>query len=264
MQSERTAPATAANYPVSIARINHVAPVPRRIRAFAGSEAIVDTQRALYVWEWAHYPQFYLPAADVRTDRFEPDGASEETPQGTVVPHALVVGGERRAKAARLVTASPVARLAGTWRFEWDAFDRWFEEDEEVFVHPRNPYSRVDAVRSTRTVRVELESVVLAESSSPVMVFETGLPTRYYLNRSEVRFEHLVPSPTVTRCPYKGTTTGYWSARTGGTSVADIAWTYAFATPALAPIAGLIAFYNERVDTFIDGAAVPRPATHVH
>jgi uncharacterized protein (DUF427 family) len=152
--------------------------------------------------------------------------------------------------------------LSGTVRFEWAALDAWFEEDERVFVHPRNPYSRVDAIRSTRSVRVELEGVRLAESSSPVMVFETGLPTRYYLNRTEVDFSHLVPTDTVTECPYKGTTTGYWSIEAGHTIHRDSAWTYDFPTRQLLPIAGLIAFYNEKVDIFLDDRLLERPRTH--
>ena len=139
--------------------------------------------------------------------------------------------------------------------------DHWFEEDEEVFVHPRNPYTRVDALRSTRSVRIELDGEELAGSSSPVMVFETGLPTRYYLNRTEVRFEHLVPTPTVTRCPYKGTTTAYWSAVVNGVVHDDLAWCYDFPTRQLLPIAGLVAFYNERVDLFVDGELLERPRT---
>jgi uncharacterized protein (DUF427 family) len=129
-------------------------------------------------------------------------------------------------------------------------------------VHPRNPYSRVDALRSTRRVRVELEGVVLAESSSPVMVFETGLPTRYYLNRTEVDFTHLTKSDTVTACPYKGKTTGYWSVRLDDAVHADLAWSYDFPTRQLLPIAGLIAFYNEKVDIVLDGKPLDRPVTH--
>ncbi|MET8354816.1 DUF427 domain-containing protein [Micromonospora sp. NPDC005206] len=140
--------------------------------------------------------------------------------------------------------------------------DSWFEEDEEVFVHPRNPYARVDAMRSTRRVRVELDGVVLAESASPVLVFETGLPTRYYLNRTEVAFGHLVPSETTTSCPYKGRTSRYWSVRVDGTVHPDLAWSYSFPTSALLPIAGLIAFYNEKVDLIIDGERLTRPKTH--
>jgi len=161
-----------------------------------------------------------------------------------------------------VLSESPVQGLAGTVRFDWEALDAWYEEDEQVFVHPRNPYVRVDALRSTRTVRVELDGVVLAESSSPVMVFETGLPTRYYVNRTEADFTHLVPSDTVTACPYKGTTSAYWSVRIGGAKHADLAWSYDFPTRQLLPITGLIAFYNEKVDTFLDGQLPDRPKTH--
>jgi len=128
-----------------------------------------------------------------------------------------------------------------------------------VFVHPRNPYVRVDALRSTRPVRVELDGAVLAESPSPVMVFETGLPTRYYLNPTEINFEYLIPSDTVTSCPYKGTTSRYWSARAGDTEIQDLAWAYDFPTCQLLPIAGLIAFYNEKVDLYLSGERLERP-----
>jgi uncharacterized protein (DUF427 family) len=147
-------------------------------------------------------------------------------------------------------------------RFDWAAMDAWFEEDEQVFVHPRDPYTRVDAIRSTRSIRVELEGVVLAESTSPVMVFETGLPTRYYLNRTDLRFEHLVASTTVTACPYKGVTSGYWSVMINNVLHPDLAWAYDFPTRQLLPISGLISFYNEKVDTFVDNAHVDRPRTH--
>ena len=109
-------------------------------------------------------------------------------------------------------------------------------------------------------MRIELDGAVLADASSSVMVFETGLPTRYYLSRTEVDFAHLVPSDTVTACPYKGTTSGYWSVAVGGTVHPDLAWTYDFPTRQLLPIAGLIAFYNEKVDIFLDGEPLARPA----
>jgi len=136
------------------------------------------------------------------------------------------------------------------------------EEDEQVFVHPRSPYVRVDALRSTRTLRVELRGTLLAESDSPVLVYETGLPTRCYLSRTAVRFEHLIPTGTQTQCPYKGTTSGYWSARVDGRVHPDLAWTYDFPTRALLPIAGMLAFYNERVDIVLDGVRLERPRTH--
>jgi uncharacterized protein (DUF427 family) len=133
---------------------------------------------------------------------------------------------------------------------------------EQVFVHPRNPYVRVDALRSTRHARVAIDGAVLAESASPVMVIETGLPTRSYFNRTHVNFDHLVPTDTVTACPYKGTTTGYWSVQVGETIHRDLAWTYDFPTREVSPIAGLISFYNERADMFVDGQKLDRPITH--
>jgi uncharacterized protein (DUF427 family) len=121
---------------------------------------------------------------------------------------------------------------------------------------------RVDALRSNRPVRVELEGAVLADSRSPVMVFETGLPTRYYLSRTDVDFGHLIPTDTVTACPYKGITSGYWSVRAGGTVYGDLAWSYDFPARQLLPIAGMVAFYNEKVDIFLDGQRLERPQTH--
>jgi uncharacterized protein (DUF427 family) len=132
---------------------------------------------ARYVWEWPYYPQYYIPVADVRRDLLIPEGHTQQSRRGTFEAHALRAGRVQRLGAARLLTDSPVPGLAGTVRFDWAALDAWFEEDEQVFVHPRNPYVRVDALRSTRPVRVELDGVVLAESPAPVMVFETRLPT---------------------------------------------------------------------------------------
>lgn len=198
------------DYPQLFVPAGHVEPSPRRVRGVAGGETIFDTTRALYVWEKPYYPQYAIPREDV----------------------------------TRLDGLAHRVLDSGHVRFDWDALDAWYEEDEEIFVHPRNPYARVDALRSTRTVRVELDGLLLAESSSPVLLFETGLPTRYYLDKTAVDFTHLVPSDTVTACPYKGRTTGYWSCG----DHADIAWLYDFPLAAVAPIAGLIAFYNERVE----------------
>ncbi len=211
-----------ANYPKSIVPVGHTEPVPRRIRAIRDGRVVIDTTQALYVWEVPYYPQYLIPVADVTGVDLPPE-------------------------------AKP-----GFVCFHWNAFDAWYEEDEQVFVHPRNPYARVDAIRSTRTVRVELDGLRLAESHSPVMVFETGLPPRYYLNRTEVDFTHLEPSTTRTACPYKGTTGGYWSVHVNGVRHPDLAWSYDFPTLALTPIAGLIAFYNEKVDIFLDGQRLPR------
>lgn len=247
-------------FPPSLTALNHVAPVPRRIRGIKAGEMLVDTIRALYVWEWPHYPQYYFPGTDVKMEAFV-EGDAFTTPQGDARRLELKAGGERRT-AGRLITTSILAGLTGAVRLEWNVLDRWYEEDEEVFVHPRSPYKRVDAVRSTRAIRVELKGAVLADAQGCVMVFETGLPTRYYLDPTTVRFACLVPSSTRTQCPYKGTTGGYWSVQANGTDAPDVAWTYVYTTAAMTPIGGLIAFLNEKVDIFIDGELQARPVTH--
>ena len=124
------------DYPASIVPVNHVAPVPRRIRAYLGAEKVLDTTRALYVWEWPHYPQYYIPLDDVRRDLLVSEGHAQQTGRGLAELHGLTVGEVRRPRAARLITDSAIDGLKGTVRFEWAALDAWFEEDEQVFTHP--------------------------------------------------------------------------------------------------------------------------------
>jgi len=245
-----------------IAPINQVERVPRRVRAFLGGKIVLDTIRAQYVWEWPFYPQYYIPLSDLAEDLLVPENKTQNSARGVVSLFGARAGGIHRPRAAKVLHAASDDRLVDTVRFEWDALDEWYEEDEQVFVHPRNPYVRVDAVRSSRTIRVEMHDVVLATSSSLVMVFETGLTTRYYLPRTDVNFEHLVATDTVTSCPYKGKTSGYWSIQIGDEIHKDLVWAYDFPTYQLTPIAGLISFYNEKVDIFLDGESLERPKTH--
>lgn len=240
-----------------------VMPVPRRIRAVIGNATVVDSHRALYAWEQPSYPQYYIPLGDLRADLLTVPEHRVMGPFGPVDVHGVQTSGGIRPGVAQVLRTSSVGDLEGTVRFHWGAFDAWFEEDEQVFVHPRNPYTRVDALRSTRTVQVSVDGVLLAESRSPVMVFETGLPTRYYLDRTDIDFSCLLPSATVTCCPYKGTTTGYWSVHTAERVHRDLAWSYGFPTRELLPIAGLVAFSNEKVDIVLDGQLLDRPHTHV-
>jgi uncharacterized protein (DUF427 family) len=259
--SEQTTQPT-ARYPAALVAVDHVEPVPRRVRAVLGGEVVLDTTRALYLWEWPFYPQFLIPVEDVQPRALVDEQRTHRVSRGEVARVGLRAGGTHREGAGLRYLDSSIAALVGTIRFEWGALDAWFEEDEQVFVHPRSPYVRVDALRSTRRVRVELDGSVLAESGAPVIVFETGLPPRYYMDRSAVDFTQLVASETVSACPYKGQTSAYWSVRSGDTLHADLAWSYDFPTRQLLPIAGLIAFYDEQVDVFIDDVAQPRPKTH--
>jgi uncharacterized protein (DUF427 family) len=250
------------DYPEAITPVGHVEPVPRRIRGVLNGQVVLDTTAALYVWEWPAYPQYYIPIADFDAGVLVDEAHEQPLRAGTAPRHGVRVGDQLRSGVAHLYTESEIDGVAGTVHLDWAALDGWFEEDEEVFVHPRNPYTRVDALRSTRPVSVGLDGIELARSSSPIMVFETGLPTRYYFNRTEVDFGSLVRSDTVTSCPYKGQTSAYWSVRVGDRIVPDLAWAYDFPTRQLLPIAGLVAFYNEKADIMVDGKRVERPTTH--
>jgi uncharacterized protein (DUF427 family) len=251
------------DYPANPVETDHVEPVPRRIRAVFAGETIVDTTNARYVWEVPFYPAWYVPLADVRSDALVNEGTTEETSRGDVHHCGLRVGDESRPGAAKVLHEAKVEGLDETVRFEWSAMDAWYEEDEQVSVHPRSPYVRVDTLRSSRPLRVEEKGIVLAESSSPVLLFETGLPTRYYVNRTDVDFSHLVHSDTETACPYKGVTTDYWSTTVGDVRHPDVAWSYAYPMREVLPIAGLIAFYNEKLDIFLDDVKLERPQTRM-
>jgi len=144
--------------------------------------------------------------------------------------------------------------VAGHVRFDWDAMDGWFEEDEEVFTHPRDPHTRVDVLASSRHVRVELGGVVIAESSGARLLFETGLPVRYYLPKTHVRMDLLEATATETHCPYKGQAE-YWSVRVGDDLYQDIAWSYRAPFAEAQKVAGLVSFYGDDVEIFVDGAA---------
>jgi uncharacterized protein (DUF427 family) len=247
------------DYPeVAVAR-GRVEPAPRRVRGYAAGAKIFDTTAARYVWEIPYYPHYYVPLRDVNAALLVDQHRSQRVQFG---PSKLFsIRGGTEGPTVRVFDADADGPFAGLVRFEWDSVE-WFEEDELIVGHPRNPYARVDALRSHRHVRVELDGVVLAETRSPVLLFETGLPTRYYLDRTDVAFEHLVPSPTQTLCPYKGTTSGYWSVHLGDAVHDDLVWTYEYPLPAVTPIAGLLAFYNEKVDIAVDGVNLARPRTH--
>ncbi|TDW94461.1 uncharacterized protein (DUF427 family) [Kribbella pratensis] len=235
-------------YPEPLIPPGGTAPVPRRIRAMLDDRVVLDTTDAIYLWEFPPYPQYYVPLADVADGVLADTGETKTFEHGVARVHTAGTG-------KAWVYDDGVAK--GRVRFQWDALDSWFEEDEEVFVHPRNPYSRVDAIKSTRHITVSAAGQLLADSTATVIVFETGLPPRYYFPKTSVQLEHLTPSDTVTACPYKGRTSAYWSVP----SVPDVAWSYDFPTAPLLPVAGHIAFFNENVDITIDDVPQERPIT---
>jgi uncharacterized protein (DUF427 family) len=233
----------------------------KRVRAYLGGELIVDTPSPLLVWEKPQYPAYYVPVSDVRLELLEEDGGVAHSPsRGDGRTYTVRAGGKEAPGAALRYEASPFEVLRDAIRFEWDAMDAWFEEDEQVFTHPRDPYTRVDILQSSRHVRVEVDGVTIAESVKPTLLFETGLPTRYYLPKTHVRMDLLTPTESETHCPYKGQAE-YWSVWAGDTVHPDLAWSYRTPLPESQKIAGLISFYNEKVDIYVDGELQVRPRT---
>jgi uncharacterized protein (DUF427 family) len=238
-----------------------VEPGAKRIRAYVAGVAIVDTVRPLYVWESPSYPSYYLPAADVRTDLLEETSTVTHSPSRGDAAHFTVrVDREERVDAAWQYRDSPIEELRDHIRFGWDTMDAWFEEDEEVFTHARSPYTRIDILSTSRHVRVELNGVVLADSPRARVLFETGLAPRWYLPKVDVRMDLLVTTDKVTHCPYKGQAE-YWSARAGDELEENVVWSYRTPLPESERIAGYVAFFDERVDLFVDGERQERPKT---
>jgi uncharacterized protein (DUF427 family) len=239
-------------------RVEHGA---KRVRAYLGGAVVVDSIAPLLVWEIPYYPTYYFPESDVRADLVADGGADLHSPsRGDANTLSVLAGGSRALGAAALYEDSPIDELRGTVRLQWDAMEAWFEEDEQVYTHPRDPYTRVDILASSRSVRVLLDGLVVADSTSPRLLFETGLPTRYYLPRTHVRMDLLERSPTVTHCPYKGRAET-WSVRVGETLHEDLAWSYPAPLPESQKVAGLIAFYDEKLDIEVDGVLHERPRT---
>jgi uncharacterized protein (DUF427 family) len=233
---------------------------PKRVRALVDGVAVLDSRAAVLVWEHPRYPTYYLPLTDVSaelvdTGRVEPDPA-----RGAGHVLDLAVTGRALEAAARTYPDSPLSALRDLVRIEWGAMDQWLEEDEPVYVHPRDPYKRVDILASSRRVRVELDGVTLADSARPRILFETSLIPRYYVPLPDVRTDLLRRSETTSHCPYKGVAS-WWSVQVGAALHEDLAWTYQAPLPESQKVAGLVCFQDERVDMVLDGEPQPRPAT---
>jgi uncharacterized protein (DUF427 family) len=237
-------------------------PGRKRVRALLGGRVVFDTVRPLLVWEIPYFPAYYVPVDDVRADLVDTGGTSRSPSRGTASVLDVRVGERTAAGAALRYDDSPIDALRGHVRFTWDAMDEWLEEDEPIYTHPRDPYSRVDILASSRHVEVRVDGVLVADSHQPRILYETGLPPRYYLPMTDVRMDLLRPSAAMSHCPYKGTA-GYWDVVLGDAVHEGLVWSYR--TPLLesVKIAGLLAFYDEKVDVTIDGVPQQRPDTHV-
>ena len=240
-------------------------PSGRRVRAYLGSVPVADSARVQLMFETGHLPVYYFPVEDVRMDHLRPTDHRTNCPyKGEASYYSATAGGKTSENAAwhyRVPLSGAPQELAGLIAFYWDKVDRWLEEDDEVWVHPRDPYHRVDVLHSSRHVQVKIGGEIVAETRRPRLLFETGLPTRYYFPKVDVRLDLLEDSGTTSRCPYKGVAS-YYSARVGDLAVADVAWYYPLPIPECPKIENMICFFDERVETIVvDGEALPKPVT---
>jgi uncharacterized protein (DUF427 family) len=235
-----------------------VEPTRRWIRVRLDGELIADTRRAQLLIDYGPdtLPTYFIPLDDVRGDRL----TGRETAADGAVTWSVRAAGRIADRAAYGFASPPVDRpeLADHVSFRWDAVE-WYEEDERVFVHARDPHKRIDVLRSSRHVHVEVAGVTVADSHRPTLLFETMLPPRYYLPREDVRTDLLVPSDTTSMCPYKGVAS-YWSVHADGVVMPDVVWSYPDPIPENPRIRDLFCFFNERVDVTVDGQ-LDRPWT---
>lgn len=252
-------------------------PIHKRIRALLEDSTVVDSTEALVVWEPRRVvPSYAVPRADVAAELVPYTGAIPEPPvppEGRPllldprVPFSVHLGpgtplslrvGEHELPAVAFQSVDP--DLEGCVVLDWDAFSAWFEEDEQVIGHPHDPFDRIDCRRSSRRVVVSYDGDVLADTTRATFLFETPLPTRYYIPRDDVRMDLLSPTDSTTTCAYKGHAS-YWSANLGDEILRDIAWSYEDPLLDALPVKDHIAFFDERVDVTVDGEALRRPVT---
>jgi uncharacterized protein (DUF427 family) len=236
---------------------------PRRVRVVFGGETVADSRRVKLMHEKGLLPVYYFPEEDVRMDLLEESNDTTYCPFKGDASYWSVQVGDTVAENAVWSYPEPIDSappLAGYLAFYWRMMDHWYEEDEEVFVHPRDPYHRVDVLESSRHVKVAVNGEVVAETERPTILFETGLPPRYYIPPEDVREDVLARSEKMTRCPYKGVAS-YYSVQAGGEQMEDLVWYYPEPIPEAAKIRGHLAFFNERVDLDVEGEELERPKT---
>jgi uncharacterized protein (DUF427 family) len=241
----------------------YLEPTPKRIRVIVGGETVADSRRAMLLHESGHQPIYYFPPEDVRSDLLEPSDRHTRCPKKGDASYYTIVAGDNVLEAGAWYYPDPlesVRPIKDLIAFYWDRMDRWLEEDEEVFIHPRDPYHRIDFRRTDRHIRVSLDGQLLAESTAATALFESNLPTRWYLPREDVRAE-LEPSDKTTGCPYKGQATYYAVKLDDGNVVEDLVWVYEQPLDEAVRIAGLLCFFNERVEIELDGELQERPAS---
>ena len=239
-------------------------PTSRRLRVEFGGETLADTTDGRMLLESNHVPVYYFPQADVRMDLLAATELTTFCPfKGDANYWTLNAGGKTAENAVWSYTDpyQETRAIRDYLGFYWNKMDHWYEEDEEIFVHPRDPYKRIDAIPSSRRVVVTLGGQEVANTDRAHFLFETGMPVRYYMPAEDVNFDVLTANDHSSRCPYKGIAS-YWSAKVGGETFDNIVWSYADPIAECPKIMGLVCFFNENVDDIqVDGVSIDRATT---
>jgi uncharacterized protein (DUF427 family) len=221
-------------------------PSPRRVRVVFGGETIADSTAAHLLFETRHLPVYYFPRGDVRFDRLLATEHHTYCPYKGTASYWSIPAGDRVSENAVWGYPEPFAEVAAIKdyvAFYWDRVDHWYEEDDEIFVHARDPYKRVDVVNSSRPLEVIVGGETVARTTQARFLYETRLPTRYYIPPEDVRMDLLAPSDKVTACPYKGTAR-YWSVQIGDRLFQDIVWSYPEPIAECPKIKGYLCFFH--------------------
>ena len=239
-------------------------PSPKRLRVKVGELIVADSAEALVLQESDHLPVYYFPIKDVDESFLMPSTTRTECPYKGVASHYSLNTGVTLVQDAGWRYLEPVKGcppIADYMGFYWSKMDHWYEEDEEIFVHARDPFRRVDCLPSSRRVQVFVDGEMMADSKRGVFLFETGHPTRYYLPIADTRLELLSPSRYISRCPYKGIAS-YYHLTVNGKHRENLVWYYPEPVHEAARIKGLVCFYNEFADRIlVDGVEQPKPET---
>ncbi|MFZ0039858.1 MAG: DUF427 domain-containing protein [Solirubrobacteraceae bacterium] len=240
----------------------YLEPTPKRLRVEVGGEVIADSRNAMMLHESGLQPIFYFPPEDVRSDVLEPSDRHTHCPKKGDASYYTIRVGDSVVEAGAWYYPDPLPHapegLKDLIAFYFDRMDRWMEESEEMAVHPRDPYHRVDVVRTDRHIKISLDGELLAETDRALALFESNLPTRWYIPAEDV-VASLEPSGTVTRCPYKGTASYHSIKLDNGGDGKDLIWYYEAPLDEVGRIKGLLCFFNEKVDIELDGEPVERP-----
>lgn len=240
---------------------------PRRMRAVVAGETVLDSRRGKALHETGLLPVHYFPIEDLCQELLEPSDHRTTCPFKGEASYWSVRAGGTFVENAVWSYPDPIdgaPPLAGYAALYFDRMDSWFEEDQEVYAHPRDPYHRVDVRAASRHVVVRHGDAVVAESERPQLLFETGLPVRYYLPAGDVRTALLKKSDTVSQCPYKGEGQHWHLAADGAegedgadsSEISDVAWSLPRALPEAVEADGHFCFYPDKVTVEVDGERV--------